>query len=105
MFGKQSRTLWLRLSDATGNPLMNAPLSRLHVPEPVILSLCMEYYADPEPCHIHRGAAQSKVCLELAQALEGRGVIAVDTLPAPIRNGLSGYPEARWAELRAEGGS
>jgi len=83
VFGKRRRrVLWLRLSDAAGNPLMNAPLGGLHAPEPVILSLCMEYYADPEPCYIHRGAVQSKLCLELTQALEGRGVVAVDALPA-----------------------
>ena len=66
MFGKKKapRKAATRIAilDAAGAELFVCPTGDYALPEHVVLALSVEYFNDPEPCAIHRGAVHRRAC-------------------------------------------
>jgi len=95
MFKRKKPCAFIRLANAQGAVLYDGPIARMAVPESVVLALSNEFFSDPAPCHIHRGAVLSRVFLELRQAAEGLGDVAVASLPEALRGYLAAYAGAQ----------
>ncbi|MEA4899919.1 hypothetical protein ACH6CV_12070 [Bacillota bacterium Meth-B3] len=64
-------------------------IERLMLPEDVILSMCLEFFGDPAPCEIHRGAAVSRALGEIE--LHGAGRFLASGLPERLRRYFARY--------------
>lgn len=75
IFGKKQQPDWSRahiiLQDAQGEPLLRTTLTGLPLMETSILSGSVEWFADPEPCMIHRSAVMKRLFAEWADYIEG----------------------------------
>ena len=60
MFRARSRDPILTVRDPDGATLVEAPLSIFPYEESGIIRSSIEFYHDPEPCEIHRGAIASR---------------------------------------------
>ena len=76
------------LTDANGEILFSGDIYTLPILEDVIIQKSIEFFNDPEPCYIHKGA----VCVRLWREIElevlpyeGRPV-PIDQLPEVIRS-------------------
>ena len=71
--GIHSKRRWVRVAiqDEAGHTVFDDRIERLALPEDVTLSLCLEFFGDPAPCEIHRGAAVSRA-LSLARSASTR---------------------------------
>lgn len=78
--------------DGPGGTLYDGALTALSVPEPLIIELSIEFFDDPEPCQIHRGAVLRRVFMELMELGENSTTPAA-ALPDNARRYLSAYPE------------
>ncbi len=99
MPGKRKRqpvrlTLW----DQGGAACYDGELLSLRVPEAEILARSVEYFDDPAPCYIHRGAVVSRILDELTRAAPVGAKVRVDSLPDALRRALDDYPAA-WLEI------
>lgn len=104
MFRREKRpaTPILRLYDSAGQCLFDAPLERLTLPEPLVLSLSDAFFGDPDPCYIHRGAVMQRVFMALTNALEGKGAVPVPDLPEETARYLAAYPQCAACRLVKE---
>ncbi len=103
MFGRKKKPQRvLRIWNAHGSALYEGPLQAFVLPETVVLDLSMEYFGDPEPCHIHRSAVHSRVCLELCEACEGQGPVVVGGLPKGIKACFAAYQGANEIEIELD---
>lgn len=50
--------------------IYNGKLNDIPLKESMILQKSTEYFNDPEPCHIHRGAVRVRLTAEIQQELE-----------------------------------
>lgn len=50
--------------------IYDGPLKDIPLKEAVILNKSVEFFNDPEPCHIHRGAVRVRLTAEIQQELE-----------------------------------
>lgn len=90
--------------DGPAGVLYDGALTALTVPEPLIIELSMEFFDDPEPCQIHRGAVLRRVFMELMELGENSTTAAAD-LPDDARRYLSAYPDLTGVTLyRGEDG-
>lgn len=53
-----------------GLKIYDGPLKDIPLKETMILSKSVEFFNDPEPCHIHRGAVRVRLTAEIQQELE-----------------------------------
>lgn len=51
----------------------------------VVLALGVEYFNDPEPCHIHRSAVHKRAMMELMECCPVETQVAVSSLAAAQR--------------------
>lgn len=70
-FKKKNRIPSLELY-SDGIQLYDGPLKDIPLKESVILSKSVEFFNDPEPCHIHRGAVRVRLAAEIQQELESK---------------------------------
>lgn len=85
MFGRKKRAKTrIVVTGAQGVLLACAP-AEFAPPEETILALCMEYFNDANPCHIHRSAVCLRAVAELEQACPRDETVRVDALPAQLR--------------------
>jgi hypothetical protein len=86
-----SKRRWVRVAiqDEAGHTVFDDRIERMTLPEDVILSLCLEFFADPAPCEIHRGAAVSRALSEIE--LHGAGQFLAEALPERLRRCFGGY--------------
>ena len=74
IFGKKPQPDWSRaciiLQGAQGEPLLRTTLTGLPLTETSILSGSVEWFADPEPCMIHRSAVMKRLFAEWADYIE-----------------------------------
>jgi hypothetical protein len=60
---------WSFLSN-NGETLLFDTTFNLPLRDVMILQKCLEFYNDPDPCYIHRGAVTARVYFELEEAAE-----------------------------------
>ena len=65
LFKKNTTVYTLNLLDRDGKTLYEGPLKEYRLPENAVLELSNEFFSDPEPCEIHRGAVHMRVYMEL----------------------------------------
>ena len=58
---------------AGGREVFRAPLIEIPLKEEVIIEKSIEFFDDPEPCYIHRGAVVTRLADEIAQKAENSG--------------------------------
>ena len=76
LFGKKKAKPRKKFSiTAAGIEVFRAPLIEIPLKEQVIIEKSIEFFDDPEPCYIHRGAVVTRLADELAQAAEAAGGI------------------------------
>lgn len=101
MFGKKkapraaARIVLLR---ADGTQLVSCPVGEYALPESVVLALSVEYFNDPEPCAIHRGAVHKRAMMELLERCPIGSSVLLSAPDIPIR---AYFPEEA-AVLRIE---
>ena len=95
---------YLQLRDAEGIIIYDDRIDRMAVKEDHVIELSIQFYNDPEPCFIHRGAVLSRIFVELETALSEEWR-AIDRLNANIIKHLSMYAarDARVVRKRKEG--
>ena len=73
MFGRKKaarkRVMTLILLDGEMKELLSCRVSDYELPEKVVLALSEEYFGDPDPCEIHRGAVHNRVMMEITDFL------------------------------------
>jgi len=79
----------IMIQDEAGHTVYDDRIERLTLPEDVILSMCLEFYNDPAPCEIHRGAAVSRALGEIE--LHGAGRFLAAGLPERLRRYFARY--------------
>ena len=71
------------------------------LPEAVVVALSVEYFNDPEPCEIHRGAVRHRAVQELRERCPLGQAVAVSALDEGLRRLL---PEGAATVLFSEEG-
>ena len=73
MFGRKKKArrkgAELVLLDGSMREISVCPVREYVLPEKVVLALSVEYFNDPEPCEIHRGAVHNRVMMELMESI------------------------------------
>lgn len=80
---KKKTILKLVMWDSDGKILFDDHLQRLRLPNEVILSMSVEFFNDPEPCQIHRGACMARAFAEIEAACTEK--CALSDLPNRIQ--------------------
>lgn len=69
MFGRKKaahkRVMTLILLDGEMKELLACRVGDYELPEKIVLALSEEYFGDPDPCEIHRGAVHNRVMMEI----------------------------------------
>ncbi|MBE5972365.1 MAG: hypothetical protein E7246_07610 [Lachnoclostridium sp.] len=55
-----------------GQQIYNGSLKDIPIKESVILEKSVEFFDDPEPCHIHRGAVRVRLTAEIQLEIENQ---------------------------------
>ena len=91
----------LALYGAADEPLYRGPLAAWPLPEREVMRLSIQYFNDPEPCHIHRAAVSQRAFLELMRARLGAERESTAILDAEQR---AWFPDAARFSLWEEEG-
>ncbi len=91
----------LVITTPSGDTAFSGDARDFILPEECVLRLSMEFFNDPAPCEIHRGAVRDRAFQEILLAC-GEGRKALQTIRPEIRSYLSGYATEGWAEVRRE---
>ena len=84
MFGRKNKRKpipCILLCDGKGAVISSCPTNEFMLPEDVVISLSIEYFNDPEPCHIHRGAVHRRAMMELMEHCPMGETVPVSSLP------------------------
>jgi len=94
---------YLQLRDAEGYTIYDGCIDRIMVEEDRVIELSIQFYNDPEPCFIHRGAVLSRIFSEIEGALSEEWR-EIDQLHANVKKHLSMYTarDARVVRKRKE---
>ncbi len=75
---------------AGGKEVFRGPLIEIPIREEVVIEKSIEFFDDPEPCYIHRGAVVTRLADEIAQACEAeKKPLAGEKLPQEFCRWLS----------------
>ena len=89
MFGRKKksrgRCVMLILFDDTSREIFTCPINEYVLPDEVVLALSVEYFNDPDPCEIHRGAVHNRVMMELMDNCTLGTTYSIADLPAAMR--------------------
>ncbi len=104
MFKKKKPVLlWmLALADEKSNVLYQGPLFQMQFAESTIKALSMEFFHDPEPCHIHRSAVIQRAMMEIELACPEEASVRISALPKRIAGFFSCYENAYAVTLHKE---
>ena len=91
LFGKKKAKPKKKFSiTASGVEVFRAPLIEIPLKEQTIIEKSIQFFDDPEPCYIHRGAVVTRLADELAQAAEAAGgSLEADTLKEEYKDWLA----------------
>ena len=83
MFGKKKKKSELRVIvvDAEGCVLIDSPLYECPMQDEGIVALSKEFFNDPNPCEIHRGAVRWRVMDDMRDRSAGNWVTVGDLSP------------------------
>ncbi len=84
----------IRLYDGE-NLLYEGPLHQIPFTEESIIGKSIEFFRDPEPCHIHRNAVRTRLTSEIHAQLLSCG----DTVPTPLLLSCADFPRITRFEL------
>ncbi len=79
----------VRIQDESGHTVFDDRIEHLTLPEEVVLSMCLEFFSDPAPCEIHRGAVVSRALGEIE--LNGAGRFFTAGLSERLRRYFARY--------------
>lgn len=79
------KRLHIHLYDRANACVGTYTLMEFPMPEEIIIALSVQYFDDPEPCHIHRAAVLTRAMEELLKDCEIGKQYLVDALPAERR--------------------
>ncbi len=103
LFKKKPVLLWmLTLMDESSRPLYEGPLFHMPFSEETVKALSIEFFRDPEPCHIHRSAVIQRAMMEIETACPAGAPVALSALPPRIAGFFACYPQARTLTLAKE---
>ena len=85
MFGRKKKRKTRILVTGEQGVLLSCEPAEFAPPEETILALCLEYFHDANPCHIHRSAVCLRAVAELEQACPRGETVRVEALPANLR--------------------
>lgn len=103
LFKKKPVLLWmLTIADAMSRPLYEGPLFHMQFSEATVKALSIEFFRDPEPCHIHRSAVIQRTMMEIETTCPDGVSVALSALPLRIAGFFSCYPNACTLTLRKE---
>ena len=88
----------LIVRDASGRILAECPIEDFPFEEKGIIQSSIEFYRDPEPCEIHRGAVLSRSVAHFRMVCPKGEPVAVSALDPLLQALLP--PQAATAELR-----
>ena len=71
----------ITLYGADGAALASCPAAEFALPEETVLALSAEYFGDPEPCSIHRGAVHRRAMMELMERCPAGETVRLCDLP------------------------
>lgn len=77
--------------DAPQGVLYDGALTAMPLPDALIIELSIEFFDDPEPCQIHRGAVLKRVFMDITLTLGENSTTSYERLPDNLRRYLSGY--------------
>ena len=89
------KLMYLRVLDRSGAILFEGPPAQMPFPQETILKKCLQYYNDPEPCHIRRGAVILRMAAEIQQAVL---VAPIHPTQGPWREYFTAFSDAGLAE-------
>ena len=96
--GARRRVSWITLLNAEGAGVRSCPTGEFALPEAIVLQLSEEYFGDPEPCAIHRGAVHRRAMMELMEHCPIGETVAVAALSPKQR----AYFDEEAAAIRIE---
>ncbi len=100
---KKPVLLWmLTIADESSRTLYEGPLFCMQFSEETIKALSIEFFRDPEPCHIHRSAVIQRAMMEIEAACQEGVPVAISTLPLRIAGFFACYQDARTLTLAKE---
>ena len=102
MFGRKKKDAPARRGRITESPqricitgadgtMYDGALTAINIPENLIIELSIEFFDDPEPCQIHRGAVMRRVFMELTELLGENAETDARGLPDAAARYLCGY--------------
>lgn len=114
MFGRKKKDAPARRERITESPqriaisgaagvMYDGALTALDIPEKLIIELSIEFFDDPEPCQIHRGAVLRRVFMELTERLGENSTTAARDLPAEAARYLCAYSDMTEVRMYREG--
>ena len=80
------RTSWVTLLDVDGAALNSCPTGEFALPEETVLQLSVEYFNDPEPCAIHRGAVPRRAMMARREHCPIGETVAIEQLSPKQRS-------------------
>ena len=98
MFRARSRDSILTVRDADGVILAEAPSAMFPYEEAGIICSSIEFYHDPEPCEIHRGAIISRTAASFKMVCSAGQTVDVRTLEPLLQALLP--PQAATVQLK-----
>lgn len=81
----------LSLLAADGTALLSVPVQEMPIPEACVIELSEQFFHDPEPCEIHRGAVRLRAVAELQMACPTGQTIPMDSLNEFQQRCFAGY--------------
>ena len=76
---KEVSTTDVTFYDHQGTKLYHGSIQNMNIPEAVILEKSVQFFSDPEPCYIHRGAVVVRLYAEIEdflQNIETKGLLS-----------------------------
>ncbi|GHU65867.1 hypothetical protein FACS1894184_02520 [Clostridia bacterium] len=78
----------LEMRRADGTTTVVRQPGELLIPEALISELSKQYFDDPHPCFIHRGAVLSRLFMQVSDAVSACEWTAIELMPHEERNAL-----------------
>ena len=92
--------LSISLRNTSGETLYKGAVTDIVFPEPLIIEKSIEFFNDPDPCYIHRGAVNVRLAFELKAALsqcfEGSYILSAETISKSLPGYLDAYDGVVW---------